>query len=337
MKKSLLHLVLISLLPMTVCQCSSAYRLVEHKEYYGNDELHTRISYQYESNVLHSKTEVYRRDKDIVDSIVTFYDVIRSDSSIDSIEISYEYRNGILDETRKVVKTCNPEGIIQKQTEFAYEDDDWQETDSTLYDSKGRWIEYVRPGTYHSWSTYDSLDRQTGIRRMFIFQGNPNIPITVDTIEFASDGLSAMYTIFNYFPIEDRHSVISKKLYKLDDKGRVILQENLDTDQDSIQPKVLSWNVYRYDRKGRIKTETQFSSFDSNPNKLFCSYKYKYRFGLRTRTIEHRYHDGQKILYTFTVFKYDFRHRLLLEQIDYDDRLRREYDERKTWNYEKVQ
>ena len=157
MKKSLLHLVLISLLPMAVCQCSSAYTLVEYKEYCDEDDLDTWITYQYENDVLHSKTEVYVRDTDIVDSIVNFYDVIRSDNSIDSIEISYEYRNGVLDETRKVVKTCNPEGIIQKQTEFEYQDDDWLEEGFTLYDSKGRWIEYVRPGRYHSWSTYDSL------------------------------------------------------------------------------------------------------------------------------------------------------------------------------------
>ena len=89
-------------------------------------------------------------------------DVIKSVNSIDSIEISYEYRNGVLDEVSKVVKNCNPEGIIQKQTEFELQDDDWQERGCTLYgctlyDSKGRWIEYVIPGRYHSWSTYDSL------------------------------------------------------------------------------------------------------------------------------------------------------------------------------------
>ena len=333
MNKGLLQFAFVLLLPLGVCQCSSAYRLVEYKEYCGKD-LDNHTTYQYENGLLNSKTEVFTRGIDIVDSIVTYYDVIISDNSIDSIETSYDYRNGVLDETTKVVKTYNPEGVIQKQTEFDFQDDDWLERGRTLYDSKGRWIEYVRPDYYHSWSTYDSLDRQIGIRYTLIFSNND--PIFVDTVEFASDGLTATQTHYGIFQDDKRH-IYSKKSYRLDDKGRVILQEILDTDQDSIQPKVLSWNVYRYDRKGRIKTETQYSSFSSNPNKLFCSYKYKYRFGLRTRTIEHRYHDGQKILYTFTVFKYDFRHRLLLEQTDYDDRLRREYDERKIWNYEKVQ
>ena len=333
MKKSSLYIGLIGLLPMIVCQCSPSYRLVDYKEYCGKD-LDTHTTYQYENGLLNSKTEVFTRGIDIVDSIVTYYDVIINDNSIDSIEISYDYRNGVLDEAIKVVKTCNPEGVIQKQTEFEYQDDDWLEEGFTLYDSKGRWIEYVRPGQYHSWSTYDSLDRQIGIRYMHIFSNND--PIFIDTVEFASDGLTATQTHYTIFQDDKRH-VNSKKSYRLDDKGRVILQEILDTDQDSIQHKVLSWNVYRYDRKGRIKTETQFSSFDSNPNKMYRSYKHKYRFGLKTRTIEYAYSDGHKILYTFTVFKYDFRHRLLLEKTDYDDRLRRDFDERKVWTYEKVQ
>lgn len=332
MKKSSLYIGLIGLLPMIVCQCSQSYRLVEYKEYCGKD-LDTHTTYQYENGLLNSKTEVFTRGIDIVDSIVTYYDVIINDNSIDSIEISYDYRNGVLDEVIKVVKTCNPEGVIQKQTEFEYQDDDWLEEGFTLYDSKGRWIEYVRPDYYHSWSTYDSLDRQIGIRYTHIFSNND--PIFVDTVEFASDGLTATQTHYGIYQDDKRH-IFSKKSYRLDDKGRVILQEILDTDQDSIQHKVLSWNVYRYDRKGRIKTDMQFSSFDSNPNKMYRSYKHKYRFGLKTRTIEYAYSDGKKILYTFTVFKYDFRHRLLLEKTDYEDRLRRDFDERKIWTYEKA-
>ena len=147
--------------------------------------------------------------------------------------------------------------------------------------------------------------------------------------------LGIVKTQYYFWEKGERQHVMSRTRYRLDDKGRVILQEILDTDQDSIQPKVLYWDVYRYDRKGRIKTETQFSSFDSNPNKKYRSFKYRYRFGLRTRTIEYDYTDGKKYIVTFTVFKYDFRHRLLLEKTDYDSRLRRDFDERKIWTYKK--
>ena len=333
MKNSSIVLVFVSLLPLGVCQCSSAYRLVDYKEYCGMDDLDAHTTYQYENGVLSAKTEVLTRMKDIVDSTITYYDVIKGNNGIDSIEISYRYLNGVPEDTTKIVKTFNPDGIIRKETYSKYKDDDWKEIDYTLYDSKGRWIENVRPGFYHSWSTYDSLDSQIGFRYTYSY---PNTPIYVDTVEFASDGLTAMKTQYYFWEKGERQHVMSRTKYKLDDKGRVILQEKLDTGQDSIQPKVLSWDVYRYDRKGRIKTEMQFSSFDSNPNKMYRSYKHKYRFGLKTRTIEYAYSDGHKILYTFTVFKYDFRHRLLLEKNDYDDRLRRDFDERKIWTYEKA-
>ena len=122
----------------------------------------------------------------------------------------------------------------------------------------------------------------------------------------------------------------SKKLYRLDNKGRVISQENVPPDNDSTF--TLYKTVYRYDRKGRIKTE---KSFRSDENTLYRSFKHKYRFGLRTRTIEYDYTDGKKYIITFTVFKYDFWHRLLLEKTDYDGRLRRDFDERKIWTYKK--
>ncbi len=328
MKKCSLTSVLLALLPLGVSQCSSAYRLVDYKEYCAKDDLDTHTTYQYENGVLYSKTEVFTRGIDIVDSIVTYYDVIINDNSIDSIEISYDYRNGVLDEAIKVVKTCNPEGIIQKQTEYDYQDDNWLEEGFTLYDSKGRWIEYVRPGQYHSWSTYDSLDRQIGIRYTHIFSNND--PIFIDTVEFASDGLTATQTHYGIYQDDKRH-IFSKKSYRLDDKGRVILKENAPLDNDST-----FWphkTVYQYDRRGRVKTEKMFRS---NENTLYWSFKHKYRFGLRTRTIEYDYSDGKKYIITFTVFKYDFRHRLLLEKTDYDDRLRRDFDERKIWTYEKA-
>lgn len=328
MNKGLLQFAFVLLLPLGVCQCSSAYRLVEYKEYCDEDDLDTWTTYQYENGVLYSKTEVLTRMKDVVDSTVTYYDVIKSVNSIDSIEISYEYRNGVLDEVSKVVKTCNPEGIIQKQTEYDYQDDNWLEEGFTLYDSKGRWIEYVRPGQYHSWSTYDSLDRQIGIRYTHIFSNND--PIFIDTVEFASDGLTATQTQYAIYPDDKRH-VTSKTKYRLDDKGRVIIKENAPLDNDST-----FWphkTVYQYDRRGRVKTEKMFRS---DENTLYWSFKHKYRFGLRTRTIEYDYSDGKKYIVTFTVFKYDFRHRLLLEKTDYDDRLRRDFDERKIWTYEKA-
>jgi len=332
MNKGLLQFAFVLLLPLGVCQCSSVYRLVEYKEYCDEDDLDTWTTYQYENGVLYSKTEVLTRMKDVVDSTVTYYDVIKGNNSIDSIETSYRYLNGVPEDTTKIVKTFNPDGIIRKETYSEYKDDDWKEIDYTLYDSKGRWIEHVRPDFYHSWSTYDSLDSQIGFRYTYSY---PNTPIYVDTVELASDGLTAMKTQYYFWEKGERQHVMSRTRYKLDDKGRVILQEKLDTDQDSTQPQVLSWDVYRYDRKGRIKTETQFSSFDSNPNKKYRSFKYRYRFGLRTRTIEYEYSDGKKYIVTFTVFKYDFWHRLLLEKTDYDDRLRRDFDERKIWTYKK--
>ena len=332
LKKSALMSVLLALLPFGVSQCTSAYRLVDYKEYCSMDELDTHITYQYENGVLYSKTEVITRSKDIVDSTVTYYDVIKSDDSIDSIETSYEYRNDVLGWTRKVVKNCNPDGIIQKKTEYEYKDDDWLERGFTLYNFKGRWIEYVMPDMYHSWCTYDSLDRRIGLRYTHIIL---NAPIMVDTIEFAPDGQSATFTEYLFFQKNDRWNISAKKLYRLDNKGRVISLENVPLTNDSTHNIVRT--VYRHDRKGRVKTEKTFQSeYPYTESKLFMSLKHKYRFGLRTRTIEHHYHSGQKILYTFTVFKYDFRHRLLLEETDYDDRLRRDYDERKIWTYEKA-
>ena len=72
MRKSALPLVLLALLPFGVSQCTSAYRLVDYKEYCAMDELDTHITYQYENGVLYSKTEVITRSKDIVDSTVTY-------------------------------------------------------------------------------------------------------------------------------------------------------------------------------------------------------------------------------------------------------------------------
>ena len=272
MNKGLLQFVFISLLPLGVCQCSSAYRLVEYKEYCDEDDLDTWTTYQYENGVLYSKTEVLTRMKDVVDSTVTYYDVIKGNNSIDSIETSYRYVNGVPEDTTKIVKTFNPDGIIRKETYSEYKDGDWKELSYTLYDSKGRWRDAVWHNFYHSWSTYDSLDSQIGFRYTLSY---PNTPIYVDTVELASDGLTAMKTQYYFWEKDERQHVMSRTRYKLDDKGRVILQEKLDTDQDSIQPKVLYWDVFRYDRKGRIKTETQFSSFDSNPNKKYRSFKYR--------------------------------------------------------------
>ena len=224
MNKGLLQFAFVLLLPLGVCQCSSAYRLVEYKEYCDEDDLDTWTTYQYENGVLYSKTEVLTRMKDVVDSTVTYYDVIKSVNSIDSIEISYEYRNGVLDEVSKVVKNCNPEGIIQKQTEFELQDDDWLERGCTLYDSKGRWIEHVKPDFYHSWSTYDSLDSQIGFRYTYSY---PNTPIYVDTVGLASDGLTAMKTQYYFWEKGERQHVMSRTRYKLDDKGYITIGQVL--------------------------------------------------------------------------------------------------------------
>ena len=327
MNKGLLQFAFVLLLPLGVCQCSSVYRLVEYKEYCDEDDLDTWITYQYENGVLSSKTEVLTRVTDLVDSTVTYYDVIKGNNSIDSIETSYRYLNGVPEDTTKIVKTFNPDGIIRKETYSKYKDDDWKEIDYTLYDSKGRWIENVRPDFYHSWSTYDSLDRQIGFRYTYSY---PNTPIYVDTVELASDGLTAMKTQYYFWEKGERQHVTSKTKYRLDDKVRVILKENAPLDNDST-----FWphkTVYQYDRRGRVKTEKMFRS---DENTLYWSFKHKYRFGLRTRTIEYDYSDGKKYIITFTVFKYDFWHRLLLERTDYDSRLRRDFDERKIWTYKK--
>lgn len=327
MKKCSLTLVLLAILPLGVSQCSSAYRLVDYKEYCAKDDLDVHTTYQYENGVLYSTTEVRTMVRDLVDSTVTFYDAIKGDNCIDSIETSYRYLNGVPDDIMKDVRTFNSDGIIQKDSLFVFEDDQWRERTHTLYDSKGRWVEDVAPDIYRSCSTYDSLGRQIGRRYIHSVL---NAPIMVDTVVFASDGKSATFTQYLYYQKDDRWDVSSKKLYRLDDKGRVISQENVPLDNDSTF--TLYKTVYRYDRKGRIKTEKMFKS---DENTLYWSFKHKYWFGLRTRTIEYDYYDGKKYIITFTVFKYDFRHKLLLEKTDYDSRLRRDFDERKIWTYKK--
>ena len=196
MNKGLLQFAFVLLLPLGVCQCSSVYRLVASNEYCAEDDLDTWTTYQYENGVLSSKTEVLTRVTDLVDSTVTYYDVIKGNNSIDSIETSYRYLNGVPEDTTKIVKTFNPDGIIRKETYSKYKDDDWKEIDYTLYDSKGRWIENVRPDFYHSWSTYDSLDRQIGFRYTYSY---PNTPIYVDTVELASDGLTVAVKVSETF------------------------------------------------------------------------------------------------------------------------------------------
>lgn len=330
MKNRSLTFLLLALLHLGVSQCSSAYRLVDYKEYCAKDDLDAHTTYQYENGVLYSKTDVLTTVRDLVDSTVTYYDAIKGDNCIDSIETSYRYLNGVPEDIMKVVRTFNSDGIIQKDSLFVFEDNQWRERTHTLYDSKGRWVEFVGPDMYRSCCTYDSLGRQIGRRYIHAI---PNAPIMVDTVVFASDGKSATFTQYLYYQNDDRWDVFSKKLYILDNKGRVISQENVPLDNDTtFYPHK---TVYRYDRKGRIKTEKRFRSDDEKT--LYRSYKHKYRFGLRNRSIEYDYTDGQKYLCSFTVFKYDFRHRLLLEKTQYDDRLRRDFDERKVWTYEKVQ
>lgn len=348
MNKGLLQFVFISLLPLGVCQCSSAYRLVDYKEYCFND-LESHITYQYENGALYSKTEILTRMKDRVDSTITYFDVIKGDNSIDSVETSYNYLNDTLKSITKVIRTYNSDGIIRKETYSEYKDGDWKELSYTLYDSKGRWRDAVWHNFYHNWSTYDSLDRHTGSRYQYQYS---NLPTTVDTIEYASDGKSATYT--QYYLIKNdgkwKCDTLSIRLYRLDKNGRIISYDTFDPDKTDTIPFNPTRYLYKYDWRGRLKSETILRR-NHNETEYIGIEKKKYRYyrGRKTWDLIYDYEDGRWLLESVYRYKYDFFHNVLLERTLREDSyggltnnlllfiiiMNEKPDERLVWSYEK--
>ena len=63
----------------------------------------------------------------------------------------------------------------------------------------------------------------------------------------------------------------------------------------------------------------------------------RYLFGLKICSLMYHYQEnGKKRPIRFTVYKYDLRHRLLLEEKMYDDIFDKMLMNRKIWTYEKA-
>ena len=323
--------VLLALVPVLLCQCSrSSYRLADYKEY-CDDELELHTTYLYEGNTLSSSIEISDRHFG-GDSIVTIYETVMHDDGVDSIETVYEYSYGELKNVSRDIKSYDTDGIITKSTHYNLTESEWKEESCYLYDSKGRWIEYKLGNYSHSWSWYDSLDRHTGNRYL---DNLPNTPLRIDSITYSADGRLAIYDQAYMFS-DSIIRVYSKKLYKMDKHGRIISIQNVEPEKNIDERNYLHKTVYKYNRNGLVKRELSYLiEYPYTEERIHREIKYRYRHGLRTRAIEYVYNDGKKTLDEFKVYKYDFRHRLLLEEAVYYDRLRRDVDERKVWTYEK--
>lgn len=327
---SIIRMLFVLLIPVGICQCSGKYNLVDYKEY-CNGRLDEHISYNYnDAGELKSKTRLLFGHQ----NTLTLYDVKIYETGIDTIETTYEIF--VRDSTDydqlayKYVNSYSFDGIKQSSTCYGIKDGQWVESSHQLYDNKGRLILNNYSDVYFNYYEYDSLDRRIVSRSISYGDWHEDGYYSyMDTVFFSEDGSSATRTENTWNHKDSIWEVNHKYLYEIDKNGRII----------SISyPSSLQKTIYQYDRKGRLKRETSYSQYDSEsmPTKREETVN-RYLFGHKIWSVKYHYErDWGKSVAHFTVYKYDFRHKLLLEEKMYDDIFYKKLLSRKIWTYEKA-
>ena len=331
---SLPRALFILLIPAGICQCTDNYTLVDYKEYHmGNLEDH--ISYNYnEAGQLKSKTR-FRWGKE---NTLTLYDVKRYETGIDTIETSYEIF--VRDSTDydqcayKGVTSYTLDGIKRSSIIYGVNDGQWVKSTQMIFDEQGRMIERNWGDKETGYYYYDSLGRYIGCEsRIYILDNKNDYGFEKDTLTYLSDGQFVIKTQYRYGT--GSWVPISKTQFELDREGRIISRQDLDPDETDSIYYYLSKTMYRYDRKGRLKRETYYKCCHDTGNLVKDEETINiYLFGLKIRSIKYNYEPSRNVV-SYVVYKYSFRHRLLLEEKTYDNILDRRLRHHKIWTYEK--
>lgn len=331
---SFIRVLFVLLIPVGVCQCSGNYNLVDYKEYGYCDKLEDHISYNYnDAGELKSKTRL--RWGWGQENTLTLYEVKRYDTGIDTIETSYQIF--VRDSTDyeqfayKDVTSYTLDGIKRSTIRYGIKDGKWLDNTHILYDDKGRMIKSNWEDKEIHYIYYDSLGRCNGSKVII----NDDWPVEgycrTDTVIFSIDGCSATRTEKTCYNMDSNQEVKYIYLYEFDKHGRIT---SVSYPSSFINEKT----TYRYDRKGRLRRETVYQQYDSDsmPEKHEETVN-RYLFGLKICSLKYHYQEnGKKWPILFTVYKYDLRHRLLLEEKMYDDIFDKMLLGRKIWTYEKA-
>jgi hypothetical protein len=328
------------LIPVLVCQCSGNYNLVDYKEY-GYGKLVDHISYNYsEDGELKSKTRLWCGWGQ--ENTLTLYDVKRYETGIDTIETIYQiYVRDSTDYDQlacKIVTSYTLDGIKRSSTYYGIKDGQWIDNTHDFFDDKGRKIESNMDDRYISYYHYDSLGRYIGCEdRNYIFDNKNDYGFEKDTVIYMSDGRFVIETYYRLYGI-DSWEPFQKTQFEFDEKGRIISRYKLDPDETDSIHYYQSKRTYRYDRKGRLRRETVYRQYDSDSMlKKHEETVNRYLLGLKICSLKYNYqYKGKKLLTRFTVYKYDLRHKLLLEEKMYDDIFDKMLLSRKIWIYEKA-
>jgi len=316
------------LIPVGVCQCTGNYNLVDYKEYH-HGKLDDHISYNYNgAGELKSKTRFRFGHQ----NTLTLYDVKIYDNGIDTIETTYEiYVRDSTDYDQiayKEVTSYTLDGIKRSSTTYGIKDSQWVKSSHQLYDTNGRLSVNNYNDVYFNYYTYDSLGRRIVSRS--ISYGDwyeDGYHSTMDTVIFSDDGRLATRTENTWNNKDSIWEVNHKYLYEIDQNGRITALIYSSTQK----------STYQYDRKGRLKRETEYSQYDSlsTPQKRTETINI-YLFGLKIRSIKIIFEHERKGVDYYIVYKYDFRHKLMLEEKMYDDIFDKRLLSRKIWTYEKT-
>lgn len=331
---SFIRVLFVLLIPVGVCQCSGNYYLVDYKEYGGCDKLEDHISYNYnDAGELKSKTRL--RWGWGQENTLTLYEVKRYDTGIDTIETSYQIF--VRDSTDyeqfacKVVTSYTLDGIRRSTIRYGIKDGKWLDNTHILYDDKGRMIKSNWEDKEIHYIYYDSLGRCNGSKVIIINDWPVGGYCQTDTVIFSKDGCSATRTEKTCHNMDTIHEIKNIYQYEFDKHGRITC---VSYPSSFINNKT----IYRYDRKGRLRRETVYQQYDSDSmTKKHEETVNRYLFGLKIFSLMYHYQEnGKKWPFRFTVYKYDLRHRLLLEEKMYDDIFDKMLLGRKIWTYEKA-
>lgn len=353
MKKTILNSICLLLIAAGVWQCTpSEYNLVDYKEidFIGEKTRHNKhVHYYYIDGILNAKTDVrWNMWNSSPDSTYTEYEIKIYDDRIDSIETFQTYSNDTLRYTEKTIKTYSLDGVIEKTTGYSLSDTGWVETGYTTYNASGQKTEIVGYGMYHYWYFYDSSGQYIGYRYRYL--GTDGY-LSIDTVIFSDDRLSAVETTTQWYDGNSIPRTTSKALYKLDKKGRIIQKENVKPDEtDSLfYGRVLI--TARYNRRGQLVSKTTSSkAYEETDYSFTWKTEYRYHHGLKTWELYYEYDDGRWQLDRIYRYKYDFRHKLLLERTLHSENyqylpnnllifigmMTDRVDERLIWTYEKA-
>lgn len=318
MKKTILNSICLLLIAAGVWQCTpSEYNLVDYKEidFIGEKTRHNKhVHYYYIDGILNAKTDVrWNMWNSSPDSTYTEYEIKIYDDRIDSIETFQTYSNDTLLYTNKTIKTYSLDGVIKKTVNYSLSDSGWVEAGFTDYNASGQITEIVGNGMYHYWYSYDSLGVYSGKR--YEFTNTDRTTLFMDTVIYSNDRLNAIYKEKQWNEKDGIWKTRSKILYKLDKYDRIVQKEFVDPDEtDSVLHSNCIFS-YRYNRKGKLKSETTSRRFQGETDfRLENKTEYRYRRGLKTWELEYNYDDDRWQLDRIYRYKYDYRHKHLLER-----------------------